>query len=141
MAEAFVADYSGGRVAREAKALVPSACVWACQQPPGELHYSAIVDRAVRVRDPFVRVQDNWVLRRLASDCSRIELFMLPAARDEERLLYAMGWETANIHLASPAAIRAVLRDLNKRPACWLHHAGKAMTAATQRDWKNYCDA
>jgi len=63
---------------------------------------------------------------------------MLPAERDEERLLYAMGWETANIHLGSRASIPAVLRDLKKRPARWLHHASKAMVAATRRDWKNY---
>ena len=134
----FIADHLGGRIAREAKALVPSACVWARKQPSRELHYSRIVDRSVRVRDPFVHVEGNWVLRRLASDCSRIELFMLPAARDEERLLYAMGWETGNIHLASPAAIRGVLRDLKKRPARWLHHASKAMVAATRRDWKDW---
>jgi len=137
----FVANLSGGRIAREAKALVPSACIWACQGPSGELHYAEIVDRSVRVRDPFVRVQGNWLLRRLAADCSRIELFMLPAARDEERLRYAMGWETANIHLASPTAARDVLRDLKKRPARWLHHASKAMVAATRRDWKDWCSA
>ncbi len=134
----FIADHSGGRIAREAKALVPSACVWARQQPPGQVHYSEILDRSVRVRDPFVRVQDNWVFRRLAADCSRIELFMLPAERDEERLLYAMGWETANVHLGSRAAIPAVLRDLKRRPARWLHHASKAMAVATKRDWKDY---
>jgi hypothetical protein len=137
----FVTNLSGGRIAREAKALVPSACIWARQQPTGELHYSEIVDRCVRVPDPFVRVQDDWVMRRLAPDCSRIELFMLPAARDEERLLYAMGWETANIHLASPTAARDVLRDMKKRPARWLHHASKAMVAATRSDWKDWCSA
>jgi hypothetical protein len=63
---------------------------------------------------------------------------MLPAKRDEERLLYAMGWETANIHLGSRNAMRAILRDLKKRPARWLHHASKAMSAATARDWKDY---
>ena len=126
----FVADLSGGRIAREAKALLPSACVWASQQPSGELHYSEIMDRSVRVRDPFVRVQGNWVIRRLAADCSRIELFMLPAERDEERLLYAMGWETANIHLGSRDRHSRVLRDLKKRPARWLHHASKAMVAS-----------
>jgi Uncharacterized protein conserved in bacteria (DUF2252) len=134
----FVADLSGGRIAREAKALTPSACIWACKESSDELHYSEIVDRSVRVRDPFVRVEGNWVMRRLAPDCSRIELYMLPAKRDEERLLYAMGWETANIHLGSRAAISSVLRDLKKRPARWLHHAGKAMVAATRRDWKDY---
>ena len=39
---------------------------------------------------------------------------MLPAKRDEERLLYAMGWETANIHLGSARAIPRILRDLEE---------------------------
>ena len=134
----FIVNQNGGRVAREAKELGPSACLWACSQPGGQIFYSEIVDRAVRVRDPFVRVGGNWIFRRLASDCSRIELAMLPAKRDEERLLHAMGWETANIHLGSRAAIRAVMRDLIKRPARWLHRASKAMSAAARRDWKNY---
>jgi hypothetical protein len=134
----FIANNNGGRVAREAKELAPSACVWASHQTAEQLHYSEIVERSVRVRDPFLRVEGGWVFRRLASDCSRIELFMLPAERDEERLLYAMGWETANVHLGSREAIRAIQRDLDKRPARWLHRASKAMSDATRRDWKAY---
>jgi hypothetical protein len=134
----FIVNRNGGRVAREAKELAPSASVWASQKPPGPLNYAEIVNRAVRVRDPFLHVEGNWVFRRLAADCSRIELFMLPARRDEERLLYAMGWETANIHLGSRSAIPAVKRDLDKRPARWLRRASKAMSAAIRRDWKDY---
>jgi hypothetical protein len=136
---AFIVNHCGGRIAREAKELGPSACLWARNQPVGQFYYSEIAARAVRVPDPFLRVDGKWIFRRLASDCSRIELAMLPAKRDEERLLHAMGWETANIHLGSRAAIRAVLRDLDKRPGRWLHRASKAMTSATQRDWKDYC--
>ena len=135
----FLADYHGGAVAREAKALVPSACVWAGKQrATGTLHYEEIVKQSVRVRDPFVRLLDNWVLRRLAPDCSRIALFMLPTKRDEERLLYAMGWETANIHLGSRTAISHILSDLRKSPGRWLHRAAKAMVKATRRDWKEW---
>jgi len=134
----FIVNHSGGRIAREAKELGPSACLWARNQPLGPFYYSEIVDRSVRVADPFLRIENCWIFRRLASDCSRIELSMLPVKRDEERLLYAMGWETANVHLGSRAAIRAVLRDLNKRPARWLHRASKAMAAATHRDWEQY---
>ena len=137
----FLADDHGGWVAREAKRLVPSACVWAgVQRATERLHYEEIVKRSVRVCDPFVRVQGSWVLRRLASDCSRIALFMLPAKRDEERLLYAMGWETANIHLGNRAAIPHILNDLKKKSGRWLHKAAKAMVKATRQDWKDWCD-
>ncbi|HWF12770.1 MAG TPA: DUF2252 family protein [Candidatus Acidoferrales bacterium] len=126
-------------VAREAKQLTPSACVWARgKNAEGHLaRYGEILDHAVRVPDPFVHPYDGWLLRRLAPDCSRIELESLPESRDEDRLLYSMGWETANIHFGAPRAIRAIKRDLAKRPANWLHKAAKAMLHATKRDW---CD-
>jgi len=129
-----------GYVAREAKELTPSACVWERGKPAAgqRTRYGKILDRAVRVPDPFVRPYDGWLLRRLAPDCSRIELASLPASRDEERLLYSMGWETANVHFGTPHAIHAIKRDLAKRPGNWLHKAAKAMLRATERDWREW---
>jgi hypothetical protein len=60
----------------------------------------------------------------------------LPEERDEERLLYAMGWETANLHLGSTDKIPAVGRDLAARRGRWLRDAAKAMAEATGKDWK-----
>ena len=135
----LVGRWFGCYVAREAKQLTPSACIWARGTPAeGPIHYGKILDSAVRVPDPFVRAYDGWLLRRLAPDCSRIELSSLPASRDEERLLYSMGWETANIHFGSRPAIPAIKRDLAKRPANWLHKAAKAMLRATERDWHEW---
>lgn len=131
--------WHGCYVAREAKALTPSACVWLRgKAEEGKTRYGKILDCAVRVPDPFVRPYDSWLLRRLAPDCSRIELSSLPARRDEERLLYSMGWETANIHFGTPRAIPAIKRDLAKRRGNWLHKAAKAMLHATERDWREW---
>jgi Uncharacterized protein conserved in bacteria (DUF2252) len=131
--------WHGCFVAREAKALTPSACVWLSGKSKGEaIRYGTILNHAVRVPDPFVRPYKGWLLRRLAPDCSRIELTSLPARRAEERLLYSMGWETANIHFGSPRAIPAVKRDLAKRRGNWLHKAAKAMLRATERDWAEW---
>jgi uncharacterized protein (DUF2252 family) len=130
--------WHGCYVAREAKQLTPSACLWA-QGKPGvglPIHYGKILECAVRVPDPFVRPYESWLLRRLAPDCSRIELASLPGRRDEERLLYSMGWETANVHFGTPHAISAIKRDLARRPANWLHKAAKAMLRATEHDWR-----
>ncbi|MGB9464541.1 MAG: hypothetical protein WBR10_05465 [Candidatus Acidiferrum sp.] len=69
----------------------------------------------LRVQDPFVRFHNRWLVRRIAPDCSRIELASLAAERDEARLLYSMGWETANMHFGSPQAIPQIKRDLAKR--------------------------
>ena len=131
-----LSSWAGGFLAREAKALVPSACAWAHKNDGAvEIYYQAILDRAVRCRDPFVQLQGHWIVRRLAPDCARIELTSLPEERAEADLLHAMGWETANIHLGSTPAISAVKADLRKRKKGWLLPAAEAMTKATQEDW------
>jgi hypothetical protein len=65
-------------------------------------------------------------------------LAALPESRDEERLLHAMGFETANIHLGSKDAIKAVRRDLGKRKPDWLHEAAHVMTKAVLKDWEEW---
>jgi hypothetical protein len=49
-----------------------------------------------------------------------------------------MGFETANVHLGSPLAIKAIVQDLNQRPAHWLHNAAANMVKATTRDWRDW---
>jgi len=135
-----LADWQGGKIAREAKALVPpSACAWG-----GKTHglstilYQSMLDHAIRCRDPFVRIEGSWLVRRLSPYCSRIELTKLPRKREEDKLLKAMGRETANVHLGSPGTINALQRDLARRKAKWLLGAAKAMTRATLTDWKEW---
>jgi hypothetical protein len=131
-----IADWRGGSVAREAKALAPSACFWA-QEGAGTapILYQKILDAAIRCRDPFVRFQKRWIVRRLAPDCSRIELAEMPKERDEIRLLHAMGWETANVHLGSIKGVK-LLADLKKRPRNWLLKAAQAMEKSVRADFK-----
>jgi len=131
-----VADWHGGRIAREAKALAPSACVWA-GHGTGEpkILCRTILEKSIRCPDPFVTVRRRWIVRRLAPDCSRIELIDLPREKDAARLLHAMGWETANVHLGSAGA-PSLLLDLASRPAGWLHEAAKQMLAAVRADWE-----
>ncbi len=134
-----LAQWQGGQVAREAKALVPSACLWAANgSGMMEILYQTILTRAVRCRDPFVELRGQWVLRRLAPDCTRVPLESLGEEKDELRLLRAMGWETANVHLGSPDAVKKVQSDLKKRRSGWLHSAVETMMEATQRDWKEW---
>jgi hypothetical protein len=91
----------------------------------------------VRCRDPFVRLQRRWIVRRLAPDCSRIELSALPKERDELRLLHAMGWETANIHLGTTPT-RVLRADLKRRPRTWLLEAARRMEKAVAADFEDY---
>ena len=134
-----IAMCHGGRVAREAKALAPSACVWACVGKVSErIRYQEALDRSVRDVDPFVRLRGSWIVRRLAPDCSRVELSSMPKERDESKLLHAMGFETANVHLGTRGAAKMILADLGKRPINWLHEAATAMVKATTADWREW---
>jgi hypothetical protein len=130
-----LAAWGGARIAREAKALVPSASTWARR---GAVRCSPadLLKRAVRVPDPFYAMSGNWIVRRLAPDCSRIELTDLPGKRDERKLLRAMGWETANIHLGTRRP--AIDRDLRSRPRRWLEEAAVRMAGAVKRDWRQW---
>jgi hypothetical protein len=136
-----IADWHGGRIAREAKALVPASASWAqsldAQENPGpaEILYQTIINRAVRCPDPFVQLRGRWIVRRLGPHCSRIDLASLRGPDTELRLLNAMGWETANIHLGSPSARKSVLRHLQKQKEKWLHRAAEAMLQAVRADW------
>jgi hypothetical protein len=134
-----LANWHRGRVAREAKALAPSACVWAKSGKGSKrILYGRILRSAVRCRDPFVDLRGRWVVRRLAPHCSRIELASLPKERDEIKLLHAMGWEAANVHLGTPRLIKTVRRSLEKLPAKWLHEAARTMMKATTADWEEW---
>jgi len=134
-----LADFEGGLIARETKQLTDSA--WAVgvasaeEVPQAADSLSGIMDRSIRCQDPFVRLREEWIVRRLAPDCSRIELASLPATHDGVRLLRAMGWETANVHLGTCDAA-TLLADLKTRDGEWLNNATKVMVESVQKDWK-----
>ena len=130
-----LAQWHGGTVAREAKELAESAWLWAHpKKRKPEILYQKLIDRMPRCPDPFVHVCGRWLVRRLAPDCSRIELASLPRQHDAEHLLHAMGWETANVHLAS-SRYREIEADLKARPPSWLHQTASIMADAVRSDW------
>jgi hypothetical protein len=130
-----VVTWHDAHIVREAKQLTPSAWTWATQIQTVDVLSHKLIDSAIRIRDPHVHFTSHWLVRRLAPDCSHIEISTLPEERDEERLLYYMGWETANIHFGSYKAIPALKRNLAKREGRWLHKAAKAMLKVTLEDW------
>jgi len=132
-----IAEWKGGRVAREAKALLPSALHWLNpKRAPAEILYAAILRRAVRCPDPYVQMRGHWIVRRLSPHCSRIELDQLGTSRGELRLLDAMGRETANIHVGTEEKRRPILKDLRGRKGNWLLGAAQAMADAIEKDWR-----
>jgi len=134
-----LADWRGARIAREAKALAPSAYTLAWNGGPTEkIQCETVLRKAVRSPDPFVHRQGRWIVRRLAPDCCRVELSALPQERDESRLLLEMGHETANVHLGSRRAARRILPDLKARKAGWLQEASCRMVKGLLEDWNDW---
>ena len=135
----MLAHWSGGLIAREAKELAPSAWHWEKgAHSRNKLLYFQAIEQAIRVADPFVRLHGRWVVRRLAPDCSRIELGATSKQKDPVKLFHAMGWETANIHLGIGQAVRRLLKDLKGRPCEWLRKAAAAMAKDTLADWETW---
>jgi hypothetical protein len=133
-----IAEWRGGLIVREAKALLPSAAVWATGRRGADVDPQSLLARSVRAPDPFFCIDRGWIVRRLAPDCSRIELADLPRSRDEEKLLRAMGWETANIHIGQRGP--RIHPDLVSRPRRWLERAATAMSDDVESDWKHWSE-
>jgi len=134
-----LADWCGGKLALEAKALVPSAFHWAQRlKAPVRIYYQKLLDGAVRAKDPFVRLVGPWIVRQLSPDSSPVELVSLPNKRPEDRLLHAMGWEAANVHVASKRTIKAVQSDLRRRPADWLRSGARQMSELVVKEWNEW---
>jgi hypothetical protein len=134
-----IARFFGGYIAREAKRVVPSASAWlegtvSCRQP----YYMEVMNSAVRSRDPFQLIWKSWLIRRLSPDSNPIKIEELPAKRDEETLLQAMGSEIANVHLGKRRMAKIILHDLRRRRQNWLRDAAKLMAKIVLREWKEY---
>jgi len=134
-----IAECNGGCIAREAKALVPSASVWiAGSVEDRNSFYEKAIGSAVRSRDPFQKIEGKWLIRRLSPDSNPVDIATLPAERDEETLLHAMGSEAANVHLGTSRQVKNILKDLRRRKSNWLRVAAKDMAKAMEDEWKEY---
>jgi hypothetical protein len=134
-----IGDWQGGCVAREAKAMLPSACVWL----NGEVgrrqsNYEKAIANAVRSPDPFQIIQGSWLIRRLSPDSNPIDIQTLPKHSDEQMILQAMGVEAANVHLGTKRQAAHILKDLSKRKANWLRDSATCMARAVEKDWNRY---
>jgi len=146
----YIAVLKYGRdqyIAREAKALVPSAVSWLQKRPAAKSLTATLLQRAVRCPDPWLQVHDRWLVRQLAPDVVKIEL---PASQEDCRLVFApaliraMGFETANIHLGSkgPSDLQTAMDRLRQDlGGDWLITTTGRMAKVTRQDhleWKEY---
>jgi hypothetical protein len=139
--ERFVAigDWEGGFIAREAKAMMPSACVWlANERGKNQSLYEAAISSAIRSADPFQVIEGSWLIRRLSPDSNPIDIQTLSRHADESMLLRAMGSEAANVHLGTGRQVTNIQKDLRKRKSKWLSDAAARMAQQVEKDWKRY---
>ena len=133
-----VAYWRGGQVLREAKALVPSAWVWAHGKKNQTSNFLELANGRYRAPDPFLHVRNKFIFRRIGADSQKIELGDDAGAMLRLDLLRAMGFDLASIHAAGSPATRAIQRDLRKRPGGWLNAAAKAAATAVERDFEEW---
>jgi len=95
---------------------------------------------AIADGDKTVQQVGRWIVRRLAPHCARIDLSDLLRERDEERLLFAMGFETANVHLGTAGVGARIAADLRTGPrdARWLNELAKIFADAIERDFRRW---
>ncbi len=130
-----ITEHDASYFAAEAKSHLPSANYFAEGKADGKSYYEDTIKNAVRSPDPYVKVDGDWTVRSLSPTRSKIELGDLSSVKDEEHLLWAMGYETANIHLGSPNAAKNILADLKARgDSSWLVDAVKKMTRNVNED-------
>jgi hypothetical protein len=60
----------------------------------------------------------------------------LPTNREECRLLFSMGWETANVHLGNRTVVKNLRKHMSKQKSNWLHTAATQMVGAVRQDWQ-----
>jgi hypothetical protein len=131
-----VATWRGGRVVREAKALVASAWTWAHEKTPRQHRFLELSTGTYRAPDPFLHVDQDFVFRRLSADSRKIDLGKDAGADLKLELLRGMGADLASIHAATPDASKPIAADLKARGSRWLHDATRAAREATEKDFE-----
>lgn len=133
------AQWRGAPVVREAKVLVPSA--WNLPKDRGgfSVRWNEIATGRYRAPDPWFRLTDNIVVRRLSPNNRKIEA-KKPKDRKVllgEKMLRAMGRELSSIHLGSVDLSKEILDDLKKRQrdGHWLKRAAEAAIGQVMKDF------
>jgi uncharacterized protein DUF2252 len=128
-----VAGWRGGRLVREAKALVPSAWDWAHDVDSTSTRFLELARSRFRAPDPFLDVHDGFVFRRIAADSRKVNL-----GEDgmvlRKHLFRAMGFDLGALHAADRRA-SAIEHHLARLPDDWLHDAAKTAAVDVIQDF------
>jgi Uncharacterized protein conserved in bacteria (DUF2252) len=133
-----VAHWLGSRVVREAKALVSSGWTRIPGRGSPRLRCKEIAFGRYRAPDPWYDVANGVVVRRLSPNNRKIEIERQPDELLDPRMLRAMGYELANIHLGTGNRRKAIKRDLSKRKKGWLRQAARSAIRSMKRDYQQW---
>ena len=141
-----IGTWRGAPVVREAKVLVPSA--WTLTEGRGgfAIRWNEIATGPHRAPDPWFRLTDNIVVRRLSPNNRKIESDKKSdlVALLDPRMLHAMGHELASIHLGSANGKGAIEMHLAHHKTGWFLAAIDRAVHAMARDygaWKRHMGA
>lgn len=134
---AYVKEWRGGPVLREAKALVPSA--WSLARSGDHVIRTEVIAAGrMRSPDPHFMVTGRILVRRLSPNSRKIEIKTDAKTLLNGSMLELMGFEIANCHSDDAASAAAIRNDLRSRGENWLYEAARAAAEAIEGDWKAY---
>lgn len=135
-----LAQYNGGYICREAKATVPSAFCWVYNtSTETNFYHQMIQQKAIRSSALLLSFESGWQIKKLSPDHSRIELTDLPKSRNEEKVLFAMGFELANIHANNKDIAKNIEESLFQLPKKWLGKQVAQFSDRMIKDYKKFC--
>ncbi len=133
-----IGEWHGAPVVRELKVVFVSGWTLAHGRGARSVQCDVIANGRYRAKDPWYKLQDNLVLRRLSPNNRKIEAEKEGPSLITPYMLSTMGLELANVHLGTGNARDAVVRDLKGRKEDWLRVNAKLAAAAVTKDFADW---
>ena len=133
-----VGRWRGGRIAREAKALLSSGWDWAAGNAGRPSRLSDALNAENSAPDPFLHTDRGFMVRRIAPDTRKVERNSDFDQKLDAKLLRAMGSEIGSIHASTSQLRPAILDDLKQRDPDWLYESAKTTASAVEADFAEW---
>ena len=136
-----VAEWHGGPVVREAKAVLPSAWTRVKGRKAQPIQSLALATALYRAPDPWYALAGKIVVRRLSPNNRKLEAEDNAAILIDDRMLRLMGRDLAAVHLGLGDHGDSVRSDLNERKHDWLKSAVEHMAEFVCKEQEQFKNA